>query len=162
MATAEAAGPGHVAPSQTQRPAPPGRCGDRAAAALNRELGSPESMGVTMESDDRRSQGAGPGGGGRGLPALGRATALSSSAFPAVGVLRGGPLQNGAGAGWVCWRIRMVMAAVLPEAEPTACPAVRARLAAAGIGAARVELGCSEPFGRLPTGSTARQRPPGG
>lgn len=85
MATAEAAGPGHVAPCQTQRPAPAGRCGDR-VAALSRESGSPESMGVKMESGGgRRSQGAGLGGGGRGLPALGRAAALPFSAFPAVG-----------------------------------------------------------------------------
>ncbi|XP_042671035.1 spermatogenesis-associated protein 7 [Centrocercus urophasianus] len=57
MATAEAAGPGHVALCQTQRHAPPGRCGVRAVAALSRKLGSPESMGVKMErGGGRRSQ----------------------------------------------------------------------------------------------------------
>ncbi|XP_065607545.1 spermatogenesis-associated protein 7 [Cyrtonyx montezumae] len=56
MATGEAAGPGHVAPSQAQRPAPPGRCGGRTAAAWSREPDSAESMGVRMESGGRRSQ----------------------------------------------------------------------------------------------------------
>uniref|UniRef100_A0A8C2SKJ2 Spermatosis associated 7 n=1 Tax=Coturnix japonica TaxID=93934 RepID=A0A8C2SKJ2_COTJA len=56
METAEAAGPGHVSPSQTQGPAPLGSGGRRAAAALSRASSSPKSMGVRMESDGRRSQ----------------------------------------------------------------------------------------------------------